>query len=264
MLQKVTETANRVPKVEDTATCLRLCRDLEKILQQAAGSFEYPSQGPTGQSGAGTGQLTVGTVPEGDEEERQERDKELRIQLALADEESKVLRRKLTEMRTDNENLMRAVEYLRKKLEQNDVKESPPTKHRFTTTTTATNRETDRQGLENKDAGQQQQEDGKRDIQSTTRGSDGETGSPKTSRNLGESSLASRENQVAELENQVRVLREECQRLRRWSVSPADGLGGGGGVLEESPGKKTMENDSAVKWKDRTMELQNEIGRRRG
>lgn len=251
MLQKAAEAANRVPKVDDTATCLRLCRDLEKILQQAAGSSsECPSQGPTGPSGAGPGQRPMGTVPE---EDWQERDKELRIQLALADEEAKVLRRKLTEMRTDNENLMRAVEYLRKKLEQNDVKESPPTKHRFTTTTT-TNRETD------KDAGQQQ--DGKRDIQNTTPGSDGETASPKTSRNLGDSSLASHENQVAELENQVKVLREECQRLKRWSIASADGGGGGGSLEEESHGKRTMENDSAVKWNDRTMELQNEIGRR--
>jgi len=58
---------------------------------------------------------------------------ELRLQVSLADQEARVLRRKLSESLSDNDNLLRAVEYLRSKLEQRGGVSSTSRETRTTT-----------------------------------------------------------------------------------------------------------------------------------
>lgn len=291
MLEKAAETAKK-SEADDVENCLRLCHDLERQLSDKLGSRsgadgsepDSPVAATEDGGTAANGMLREDAGLDGaakkragkaeDEEERRERENELRLQLALADEESKILRRKLTEMRGDNENLMRAVEYLRKKLEQRDASNSPPTKHRDQISTA------EAQGARARNSTERTERDNQMNADSKTEVNPGEIqksselafgDSPTDRRYLGNSRSNSSSYEDDEkrtrsedgAENKLERLQSDDEGRKMKARTPStsseedrqnrDGGGAGSGGRER-------DDSLVIKWKNRTMELQNEIG----
>ena len=163
------------------------------------------------------------------------RENELKLQLAMADQETNSLQRKLDEFRTENEKLMEAVKYLRFKLETAKSGKSEDEK------------ETALQY--SKDQG------GKGDAAFQSKNSKTHS-SMNNSSQSSETGVENREKLVEKLEGRIQSLEDECRKLRGSGSSAVDD---GNAPDSGERNKCEMESQSTKFWKNRVLDLENEI-----